>query len=195
MDAVELRELVLDKLRSMGFTGGEEGMLDLSAFSKNDLRILHQSASQMEVIARQEWLRWYLSRYFSFFADGNEVIPERIRPALIEVTTPFQHNLFRVARLLWSIPYTSGYGRRLRFLILDETNGKLIGILALQSPPLSFPMRDRLFRYQAGRKTEYVNQTMDIHTLGAVPPYNLLLGGKLVALSAVSNEIRLFLSA
>ena len=35
-----------------------------------------------------------------------------------------------------------------------------------------------------------MNQTMDIHTLGAVPPYNRLLGGKLVALAAASNEIR-----
>jgi len=35
-----------------------------------------------------------------------------------------------------------------------------------------------------------VNQTMDIQTLGAVPPYDRLLGGKLVALVAASNEIR-----
>jgi len=31
---------------------------------------------------------------------------------------------------------------------------------------------------------------MDIHTLGAVPPYNRLLGGKLIALAAASNEVR-----
>jgi hypothetical protein len=73
---------------------------------------------------------------------------------------------------------------------MDETNGKLIGLLALQSPPLSFPARDRLFQYPPGRKTELVNQTMDIQTLGAVPPYDRLLGGKLVALAAVSSEVR-----
>jgi hypothetical protein len=74
---------------------------------------------------------------------------------------------------------------------MDEGNGKLIGLLALQSPPLSFPARDHLFHYPPGRKTEMVNQTMDIQTLGAVPPYDRLLGGKLVALAAASNEIRL----
>jgi hypothetical protein len=47
-----------------------------------------------------------------------------------------------------------------------------------------------LFHYPPGRKTELVNQTMDIQTLGAVPPYNRLLGGKLVALIAASDEIR-----
>jgi hypothetical protein len=31
---------------------------------------------------------------------------------------------------------------------------------------------------------------MDIQTLGAVPPYARLLGGKLIALAAVSNEVR-----
>jgi hypothetical protein len=78
----------------------------------------------------------------------------------------------------------------LRFLVMDEANSKLIGLLALQSPPLSFPARDRLFQYPPGRKTELVNQTMDIQTLGAVPPYDRLLGGKLVALAAASNEVR-----
>ncbi|GIV72024.1 MAG: hypothetical protein KatS3mg049_0580 [Caldilinea sp.] len=73
---------------------------------------------------------------------------------------------------------------------MDCANNKLIGLLALQSPPLSFPARDRLFHYPPGRKTELVNQTMDIQTLGAVPPYNRLLGGKLVALIAASDEIR-----
>jgi hypothetical protein len=73
---------------------------------------------------------------------------------------------------------------------MDRANGKLIGLLALQSPPLSFPARDRLFRYPPNQKTAMVNQTMDIYTLGAVPPYNHLLGGKLIALAAAANEIR-----
>lgn len=73
---------------------------------------------------------------------------------------------------------------------MDANNERLIGILGLQSPPLSFPARDRLFGYPEGRKTELVNQTMDMHVLGAVPPYNRLLGAKLVALAAASNEVR-----
>jgi len=75
---------------------------------------------------------------------------------------------------------------------MDEANNKLIGVLALQSPPIGFPARDRLFSYPQPRrrKEELVNQTMDIQTLGAVPPYNRLLGGKLIGLAAASNEIR-----
>jgi len=188
--ADELKQLVVDKLQQMGFTLGEDEVLHPPDANKDGLRQLHEPARQMELATRQDWLRRCLPGYLPFFANGFEVIPEQIQPTLVEATTESQHNLFRIARLLWSIPFSKGYGRRLRFLVMDETNGKLIGLLALQSPPLSFPARDRLFQYPPGRKTELVNQTMDIQTLGAVPPYDRLLGGKLVALAAASNEVR-----
>ncbi|MCS7159874.1 MAG: DUF4338 domain-containing protein, partial [Gemmatales bacterium] len=190
VDAGELKELVLDRLREAGFVIKEDGTLCPPLVDKEGLRQIHRPASQLEIASRQDWLRRYLPEYLHFFANGDELVPELIAPALIEVTTEHQHNLFRVARLLWSIPFSKGFGRRLRFLIVDQANSKLIGLLGLQSPPLSFPARDRLFRYPPGRKTELVNQTMDIQTLGAVPPYNRLLGGKLVALAAASNEVR-----
>jgi len=190
MDAAELTELVLHRLREVGFVVTEDGALCPPTLDKEGLRQIHRPASQLEISIRQGWLRRHLPEYLSFFANGDEVVPERVEPALVEVTTEQHHNLFRVARLLWSIPFSKGYGRRLRFLVMDRANDKLIGLLALQSPPLSFPARDRLFRYPPGRKTEMVNQTMDIQTLGAVPPYDRLLGGKLVALVAASNEIR-----
>jgi hypothetical protein len=190
VDAAELAELLLNKLQKLGFVVAEDGTLYPPMLDKEGLRQIHRPAYQLEIATRQDWLCRNLSKYLSFFANGEEVVPERVQPILVEVTTEQQHNLFRVARLLWSIPFSKGYGRRLRFLIVDRANDKLIGLLALQSPPLSFPARDRLFRYPPGQKTELVNQTMDIQTLGAVPPYNRLLGGKLVALAAASNEIR-----
>ncbi len=190
MDAKALKELVLDRLKEAGFVIAEDGTLCPPAIDKDGLRKIHRPASQLEIAARQDWLRRRLPEHLHFFANGDEVVPERVAPVLIEVTTEQHHNLFRVARLLWSLPFSKGYGRRLRFLIMDQANGKLIGLLALQSPPLSFPARDRLFRYPPGKKTELVNQTMDIQTLGAVPPYDRLLGGKLIALVSASNEVR-----
>ncbi len=190
MDSAKLAELLLQRLQELGFVVTEDGSLRPLLLDKVGLRQIHRPASQLEIAARQDWLRRHLSKYLPFFANGDDVVPERIDPILVEVTKEHDHHLFRIARLLWSVPFSQGYGRRLRFLIIDQANDKLIGLLALQSPPLSFPARDRLFRYPPGRKTEMVNQTMDIHTLGAVPPYDRLLGGKLVALAAVSNEIR-----
>ena len=39
--------------------------------------------------------------------------------------------VFRYASLHWSVPVSQGYGRRTRFLVIDEQNEKLIGIFAL----------------------------------------------------------------
>ncbi|MGQ9627649.1 MAG: Druantia anti-phage system protein DruA [Anaerolineae bacterium] len=186
----QLRQLVVERVTALGFSLSEGNILALSETNKGFIRRLHETARRIELAKQQDWLCCYLPRYLQYFSNGNEIIPERIHPTLIEVERGWQRNLFRIARLLWSIPFSKGYGRRLRFLIMDKSNDKLIGILCLQSPPLSFPPRDKLFQYPEGRKTELVNQTMDIQTLGAVPPYNRLLGGKLVALAAASNEVR-----
>lgn len=188
--ADELRQAVLEELKTLGFEW-QEGELCLPEGQTAVLyRRLHVPARQVEMERQQDWLQRNLPHYLHFFADGNEVEPEKIKPALIEIENRWQHDLFRVARLTWSLPYSKGFGRRLTYLIIDQYNDKLIGILRLQSPPLSFPTRDRLFDYPDGRKTELVNQTMDIQTLGALPPYNRLLGGKLVAMAAASNEVR-----
>lgn len=158
--------------------------------SKEDLRLSHSPAVRVQLELSQPWIKSNYPKYATYFANGAEVDPVQIRPALIEVREEWQADLFRLARLTWSLPFTKGYGRRLRFLILDKHNEKLIGILGLQSPPLDFPARDRLYSYPDGRKVELVNQTMDIYTLGAIPPYNRLLGGKLAALAAASDEVR-----
>lgn len=145
MEAEKLRELVMEELERIGFSLTETGKLFFCSPRKEVLRRLHRPAVELELAARQGWLRKNLPRYLPYFADGSEIFPDLVEPVLVEVRTEAQHNLFRVARLLWSLPFSKGYGRRLRFLVLDRSNGKLMGILALQSPPLSFPARDRLF--------------------------------------------------
>ena len=121
MNARELKELVFEHLQEVGFVITDKGMLLPRLVDKESLRELHRPASQLEIVARQDWLRPHLPKYLPFFANGNEVTPEHIDPILVEVTTRQQHNLFRVARLLWSLPFSRGYGRRLRFLIAIPT--------------------------------------------------------------------------
>jgi hypothetical protein len=187
----ELRQAVIDELEALGFEL-HDGELHLPKDqTKAFYRKLHEPAKRVELQKRQSWLQRELPHYLPFFANGDEIDPARIKPALVEVKKRKEQELFRLARLTWSLPYSKGFGRRLTYLIMDEHNGKLIGILRLQSPPLSFPPRDKLFDYPEDRKSEMVNQTMDIQTLGALPPYNRLLAGKLVAMIATSNRIRI----
>lgn len=138
----------------------------------------------------KDWLHKNWSKYSHFFAAPIEVNASKIKPRLELVERQSQRNIFRIARLFWSLPYSRGYGRRLEYLIWDDENGKLIGILGLQSPPLSLPVRDKYYQIPSERKINLVNRTMDAYTLGALPPYNELLGGKLIVLAAASREIR-----
>lgn len=170
---------------------GETAGSHHTSIEKDILREIHRFAIEKDLTEQREWLLRVLPKYLSSFASGDEVEPERVDPVLIEVSTEEDRILFRIAKLLWSIPVSKGFGRRMQFLVKDRANGKLIGIFSFQSPPLTFPARDRLFSYPPGRKVELVNQTMDVHILGAVPPYSFLLGGKLVALAAASNEVRM----
>jgi len=188
--AEELKQLIIDELESLSFSFDEKGDLIPPTSDKEAVKLLHKPSREIELEKAQEWIKHKLPRYSHFFADGQDISPHLIKPVLVQVADRWHNDLFRLARYYWSIPYSSGFGRRLRYLLLDDNNGKLIGIFGLQSPPISFPARDRLFNYPEGRKTELVNQTMDIFTLGALPPYNRLLGGKLVALAVASNQVR-----
>lgn len=129
-----------------------------------------------------------LSKYFS---DGKTLNPKKIKPILVEVSSnSHEERLFRLVRRTWTIPFSKGYGRRLRFLVINEADDTVIGIIGLQSPPADLACRDNLFHFPEGRKLELLNQTMDVFSLGAIPPYSNLLAGKLVAGLVHSRKIR-----
>ena len=133
----------------------------------------------------------YQDQLIERFADGNEVDPHRVEPRLVEVESKSEDELlFRFARLQWSIPVSSGYGRRLRFLVVDEFNSKLIGILGFGDPVFAIRARDEWIGWNMQARRKRLRHVMDAFVLGAVPPYNRLLCGKLVALLATSNEVR-----
>ncbi len=190
MNADEIRTLIFSELTSLGFNINEAGDIIIPPLSKEDIKQLHRPARQEFLQKNANWIHRAFKKYGDFFADGSQIQPYRVTPRLVQVQEPWHKDLFRLARFYWSIPYSYGFGRRLRFLIFDASNEKLIGIFGLQSPPITFPVRDRLFTYPPGQKVQLVNQTMDIFTLGALPPYNRLLGGKLVALAVCANEVR-----
>jgi hypothetical protein len=97
---------------------------------------------------------------------------------------------YSATRLHWSIPVSAGYGRRLRFVIYDESNGKLIGIFGLGDPVFNLGPRDRWIGWEREAKRLRLQCVMDLFVLGAVPPYSQLLCGKLTALLATSREVQ-----
>ena len=84
---------------------------------------------------------------------------------------------------------SQGYGRRLRYLVKDRANGKLIGIFALGDPVFNLRVRDEWIGWNQAERRERLVNLMDAYVVGAVPPYAGLLGGKLVASLIASKEV------
>ena len=158
--------------------------------SKQKIRDMHLTARQRHLADDADYIQDAWRKRQHLFVNGADLDPAQIKPKLVPVTNTETTDLFRLARYTWSLPYSKGYGRRLRFLVVDTGHGNaLMGVIGLQSPPIDFPLRDKKAAFPDGRKVELVNQTMDIYTLGSVPPYNDLLTGKLMVYAAASREI------
>src|SRR6201999_4406837 len=78
----------------------------------------------------------------------------------------------------------------LRFLVMDESNAKLIGLIGLGDPVFAMRARDEWIGWDSEAKRKNLWHLMDAYVLGAVPPYSNLICGKLVAMLALSNEVR-----
>ena len=129
-------------------------------------------------------------RLLEQFANGVEVRPDKIEPELVPVKAHHATgNLFRFATLLWSVPVSHGYGRRMRYLVRDRSNGKLIGIFALGDPVFNLRARDQWIGWSVDERRDRLVNVMDAYVIGAVPPYAQLLGGKLVASLIGSAEV------
>ena len=181
-----LRAEILDHLQTIGLNGDRPD----APLTKDQVRHVHRFHRQA---ARDRILRALgnrLDALTSHIADGFEVDSVTIQPHLVQVKsgTP-ESDLFRLATLQWSIPVSQGYGRRLRFLVKDRANDKLIGLFALGDPVFNLRARDAWIGWdQAGRRERLVN-VMDAYVVGAVPPYSMLLGGKLVTSLMASKEV------
>lgn len=138
----------------------------------------------MESLGERFW------SFIDFFASGDEIVPERIDPVLIPVAAGTDASaLFRFASLVWSVPVSAGYGRRLRFLVWDKTADRLMGLMALGDPVFNLGAREKWVGWTLSEKTAGLCNVMDAYVLGAVPPYSYLLVGKLVAALASSLEV------
>lgn len=185
-----LRQALLAHLGEQGFMI-EDGRLMLGSGEKTRIRASHAKACQHLIERAHAKLARHESQLLACIANGSEIEPQNILPRLIEVTrNTREERLFRYARLHWSIPVSAGYGRRLRFLIWDEAHQRLMGILGLADPVFALGCRDAWIGWNREQRRQRLAHVMDAFVLGGVPPYTQLLGGKLVALAAASNEVR-----
>jgi hypothetical protein len=190
-EMLDLRWRILDSMRQQGFVIHAGQLTAPDPVDKERLRSLHATSVKHRVEQAREGLFRHEDRLLGYIANGSEVLPERICPRLIEVEADSEEELlFRYARLHWSIPVSAGYGRRVRFLVVDDANGKLMGLFGLCDPVYGLAPRDRWVGWNKEEKRERLRNVMDAFVLGAVPPYSSLLCGKLVALMVTTDEVR-----
>ncbi len=134
-EQLKLKGLIIESLQNQGFEFRDNKFFLPEGCDKSQIRLLHAQATQHKMQQRKNGLIRHESRLLKRIASGREVIPEKIKPKLVEVHPRTEDELlFRYASLHWSIPVSSGYGRRLRFLIVDQSNDSyclLMNIVAM----------------------------------------------------------------
>lgn len=151
------------------------------------------SFKREEIInSNRQWIDKKIQLARENLASGYDVMRSEIDPIIEVCETQKQKDLFRIFRYYWSSPYSDYVGRRIKLLIRDRAlpNKPVIGIAALGSPIIHIPERDEFIGWDKTTRTKNLIYTMDAFVIGALPPYNYLLGGKLISLLLASNEVR-----
>jgi hypothetical protein len=190
-EQAELKELIESSLRRQGFRFHNERIVGPRTLNKKTLRRLHRLSVQHRIEEAEPRLFRHEDKLIRRIASGHEIEPDRVSPRLVEVLPDSEDELlFRYGSLHWSIPTSSGYGRRLRFLVEDEQNDKLIGLFGLCDPVFSVAARDAWVGWDFQCRKQRLRHVMEAFILGAVPPYSTLLAGKLIAMLCGSDKVR-----
>lgn len=186
----ELREQIVQTLKEQGFKINPH--VRPKGCSKTAYRRIQQKARFEQLSLHKNFLIDSIKKVKNYCRSGSEIIPERISLELREIQSgSFEEILFRWWNLIWwSIPYQRPYGRQMRFLLWDTAHDAPFGLISLQSPVLKMSVRDNYLGIPKSELDVWVNKSLNAQRVGALPPYNELLGGKLVALVLTCNEIR-----
>lgn len=191
VEIAKTRDLVLAHLAGLGFDVSASGALRLRDDSKAGIRSVYAA----EAAAGVRDLRG------RFGADEEKFIgqlasrrpnPREVRPVLEQFQRGSrQADLWRWIVAHWSVPVSQGYGRRMRFLVRDENNGgSIIGVIGLADPVFALATRDRWLGWDGEERKSRLSGVMEAFALGAVPPYDSMLGGKLIAMLCASQEVK-----
>lgn len=187
-----IRDLVRLGWRLRSNTHNSFEFVPPTTYSKDIVKSAMAYARNDILAQNEKWIRRHLPLASKSLAHGEMALSSTIKPRIEVCTKESQHNLFRLFRYFWSSPYSEYVGRRLRLLIRDDgiEGSPVIGIAALGSSIIHIPDRDKWIGWETKTRTDRIVYMMDAYVLGALPPYNYLLGGKLIAYILASNQMR-----
>ena len=185
-----LRAKLMQLLALQGFKLDEELLFKPRKYGKQQVREIHAVSRDERLVFEKPFVTEWLPRLAKYLASGSDVDPAHVDPMPVLVEDDEMAALFRLASLWWSVPVSKGFGRRFRILVFDKSNDKLIGLLGLADPVFNLRVRDSWIGWDVRDREKRLAHVMDAYVLGAVPPYNQLLGAKLVALVATSDFVQ-----
>ena len=187
-DSSVMRQKVTDILQYQGL----RGQIDTEQLSRESKRDIHAVAKRERLCKHREFLLSNAPLVRQYMVDGRDIDAAKIKPTLrIVQKNSIEETLFKWWNLAWwSLPYERAYGRQMRFIVWDEYHNAPMGLIGLQSPILRWKPRDEYLGLQYDDRDYWVNQSMSAQRLGALPPYNSLLGGKLVGMMLTTDTVR-----
>lgn len=186
-----LKRKVKKVLNVQGY-GFKNNLLYFNGKDRDSKRQLHCLSRAERLKENIDFIKSFLPKAKQYLRDSSSIDIMKIKPRLIEVQGQSEMaGLFRWWNLVWwSLPYEKTYGRLMRFIVWDDYHDAPVGLIGLQSPILSWNVRDKYLGITAEQRDYWVNQSLSAQRLGALPPYNNFLGGKLVASLMTSNIVR-----
>ncbi len=191
IDQAKLKKEIRKILKKQGYEV-KKNQFSLAVMDHDTKRSVHDLAKEERIEKRKDFISRSTKIAKKYLIDGNNIDVRKIKPRLIEVLPDTEWEvLFRWWNLVWwSLPYERAYGRQMRYIVWDQHHKSIIGLIGLQSPILSWSVRDKHLGIPADTRDYWVNQSLSAQRLGAVPPYNSILGGKLVAYLVGADLIR-----
>jgi hypothetical protein len=186
----ELRIALIESLSYQGFS--VNGSVLPASYQKSHFKQIQTHSKKEQLKLQKEYIQSVTDKIVPFIRDGASINPAAINLELRSVEPDSKEEaIYRWWNVVWwSVPYQKAYGRQMRLLLWDRTHDAPFGLIGLQSPVLKMAVRDRYLKIPTKDLDEVINQSMQAQRLGALPPYNELLSGKMVAMSLTSNELR-----
>jgi len=185
-----LKKQIVDSLISQGFT--VNGQIIPQELSKEAIKPLHDFSRNEQIEMHRKFIIKNYPIIERYLINGSDINPRNISLELkvIEPNT-IEETIFKWWNFIWwSIPYQRAYGRQMRFLLWDKTHNAPFGLIGLQSPILKMSIRDKYLKIPKEELDIWINKSMQAQRLGALPPYNMILGGKMVAMSLISSQLK-----
>ena len=189
-EELDLRREIILHMTASGFTVNPH--LKPKRYTSQAYRDVQRKARDEQIRASAAFIRAKEDAARSMCRDGADIDPARISLE-IRVVEPgtAEADLFRWWNLTWwSMPYQTAYGRQIRLLLWDRQHDAPFGLVSLQSPVLRMGARDSYLGIDRSNAELWANMSMSAQRVGALPPYNELIGGKMAALSMTSDEVR-----